>query len=84
MNVIPMPQRGHNSRQFPEDPVMRDMLMQGGHKADLARMFMARQELFNAFMAAVRSNPDLAMMRDEADMTGKVLGYFCDFAEDER
>ncbi|GAN86326.1 hypothetical protein LU298_00260 [Komagataeibacter intermedius] len=44
MNVIPMPRRGHNSRHFPEDPVMRDMLMQGGHKADLARMFMARQE----------------------------------------
>ncbi|WP_395371871.1 hypothetical protein [Komagataeibacter diospyri] len=84
MNVIPMPRRGHNSRHFPEDPVMRDMLMQGGHKADLARMFMARQELSRTFIAAVRSAPDLEMMRAEAAMTGKVLGYFCDFAEDER
>ncbi|MCE2578081.1 hypothetical protein [Gluconacetobacter entanii] len=84
MTVIPMPRRDDNRRNFPEDPIMRDMLMQGGHKADLARMFMARQELSRAFIAAVRSAPDLEMMREEAAMTGKVLGYFCAFEEAER
>lgn len=75
MNMNSIAQIGDNSKHFSPDPVLSSMILQGGHKADVARMIMLRQEFSRAFQEAIRSAPDLSEMEEHAKDTGRMLSY---------
>ncbi|WP_308718979.1 hypothetical protein [Komagataeibacter xylinus] len=75
MNTNSIAQIGDNSKHFAADPVLSSMIVQGGHKADVARMIMLRQEFSAAFQAAIKSASDLSEMQEHADDTGRMLSY---------
>lgn len=58
-----------------EDPVLLDMIRQGGHPANIANMILLRTKFAEAFWAATKSAPDLSEMREHAEDTGRMLSY---------